>query len=121
MRKYILVGLGGALGSVARWMISYLWMVQDGMPLATLSVNLLGSFLLAYLFSRISSEFEKTYLFLATGFLGSFTTFSTFSLELVTLLQDERWVESSVYFLSSSIGGLIFGWMGYKIGRREGV
>ncbi|WP_064093233.1 fluoride efflux transporter FluC [Rossellomorea aquimaris] len=120
MKKYVLVAVGGALGSIFRWGISYLLQSENGFPFATLFVNLFGSFCLVYLYSRLSRNHENTFLFFATGFLGSFTTFSTFSVELVGYIQDEFWLKSLLYFFISSIGGLSFGLLGYKLGQRRG-
>lgn len=119
--KYLLVGTGGALGSLCRWGISYQWTIQNGLPFATLTANLLGSFLLAYFYSRWSSKYERSYLIIATGFLGSFTTFSTLSIELITFLLEEQWILFFLYFSFTSIGGLLFAWLGYVAGRKRGV
>ncbi|MGM0751005.1 MAG: fluoride efflux transporter FluC [Bacillota bacterium] len=118
--KYLLVGIGGALGSLCRWGISYHWTIQSGLPFATLTANLLGSFLLAYFYSRWSAKYEKSYLFIASGFLGSFTTFSTLSIELVTFLIEKQLVLFFVYFAFTSIGGLLLAWTGYVAGRKRG-
>jgi fluoride exporter len=116
--KYLLVGIGGALGSFCRWGISYLWTIQNGLPFATLTANLLGSFLLAYFYSRWSSKYEKSYLLIATGFLGSFTTFSTVSIELVTFLLQKQWGMLFLYMSITSFGGMLFAWLGFVSGRK---
>jgi fluoride exporter len=119
--KYLLVGIGGALGSFCRWGISYLWTIQNGLPFATLTANLLGSFLLAYFYSRWSSKYEKSYLLIATGFLGSFTTFSTVSIELVTFLLQKQWGMLFLYITITSFGGMLFAWLGFVSGRKGRV
>ncbi|MGF3103194.1 fluoride efflux transporter FluC [Rossellomorea sp. DUT-2] len=119
--KYLLVGIGGALGSLCRWGISYLWTIQNGLPFATLTANLLGSFLLAYFYSRWSSKYEKSYLLIATGFLGSFTTFSTLSIELITFILQKQWGMFFVYMTITSIGGVLLAWLGFVSGRKGKV
>ncbi|MGM0839614.1 MAG: fluoride efflux transporter FluC [Bacillota bacterium] len=119
--KYLLVGIGGALGSLCRWGISYLWTIQNGLPFATLTANLLGSFLLAYFYCRWSSKYEKSYLLIATGFLGSFTTFSTLSIELITFILQKQWGMFFVYMTITSIGGVLLAWLGFVSGRKGKV
>ncbi|MGE6752521.1 fluoride efflux transporter FluC [Rossellomorea sp. NPDC071047] len=121
MIKYLLVGIGGALGSFCRWGISYLWTIQNGLPFATLTANLLGSFLLAYFYSRCSYKYEKAYLLIATGFLGSFTTFSTLSIELVTFLLLKQWGMLFLYMTITAFGGMLFAWLGFFSGRKGRV
>ncbi|MGM0854195.1 MAG: fluoride efflux transporter FluC [Bacillota bacterium] len=119
--KYLLVGIGGALGSLCRWVISYHWTIHNGLPFATLTANFLGSFLLAYFYSRWSSKYEKSYLIIATGFLGSFTTFSTLSIELITFLLQKQWDMFFIYITITSFGGVLFAWLGSVSGRKGRV
>jgi CrcB protein len=87
VNAWLAVALGSALGGVARHGIARLWpMVPGAWPVATMSVNIVGSFaigLLAALMARDSSETAR--LFWMTGVLGGFTTYSAFALETVTL------------------------------------
>ncbi len=87
MNAWVAVALGSALGGVARHGIARLWpMVPGAWPVATMSVNIVGSFaigLLAALTARDSGETAR--LFWMTGVLGGFTTYSAFALETVTL------------------------------------
>jgi CrcB protein len=87
MNAWVAVALGSALGGVARHGIARLWpMVPGAWPVATMSVNIAGSFaigLLAALTARDSGETAR--LFWMTGVLGGFTTYSAFALETVTL------------------------------------
>ena len=86
MRIALLVALFGALGALTRWKISELLNREPVLlPWGTITVNIVGSFLLGLLFSACMGNLvpESWRIPLATGFLGSFTTFSTFSVEIV--------------------------------------
>jgi CrcB protein len=88
MISLLAVGIGGFFGAVSRYLISGFF-VGYSFPLGTLLVNLIGSFLMGTLFalSRKVDIDEPLRLALTTGFLGALTTFSTFSLETLNLLQ----------------------------------
>lgn len=88
------VFIGGGLGSVVRWYVS---LKMNGMspllPVGTLTVNLVGAFIIGLgiaIFSRMTHLDPVWKMLLTTGFCGGLTTFSTFSLELVYMLQDGR-------------------------------
>lgn len=108
-----LVAIGGALGAMARFGVSR-WLddpAGSGIPLATLSVNVVGAFALGLLLAATRAETaasEQLRLFLALGFLGSFTTFSTFSAELVRLAEGGTWLRSTAY-AGVSVGLAVFG------------
>ena len=87
---FIAVGIGAAVGAWLRWGLG-LWLnaIWPELPLGTLSANLIGSFLIGFLFAFFMQHpglAPEWRLFIFTGFLGALTTFSTFSLETVTLL-----------------------------------
>lgn len=113
-----LVFLGGGIGSVLRYgmsSISVRW-VGSGFPYGTLAINVLGSFLMGavaqYFLVRTGLP-QGLRLFLTTGLLGGFTTFSTFSLESVLLYQRGDTAAAASYVLASivlGLGGLIAGW-----------
>lgn len=123
---FIAVGLGGALGAMFRYAIS-LWSVQRLealMPSAalvgTLIANAFGAFLIGVLFVVITEKgliAESWRPLLVVGFLGALTTFSTFSLEAVGLLQQGEWLTAMVYVLGSVIICLFLTWAGIELAR----
>jgi len=87
----LMVGMGGFLGAISRFLIaSYVQNASGSLfPVGTLAVNVLGSFLIGFAAMLFSQMVEPEYkAFVITGFLGALTTFSTFSLENITMLQD---------------------------------
>lgn len=107
----VYIAVGGALGAVARWSVAG-WVQQatgGTFPWGTFAVNVLGAFLLGFAFlymeqTVLSADLRR---FLTVGFLGAFTTFSTFSYETVTLLQDGEWSRATLYCLGSVVCGLV--------------
>ncbi|WP_019000628.1 fluoride efflux transporter CrcB [Succinimonas amylolytica] len=91
MMTYLLVGAGGALGAMGRHFCSeFIDSHVHSFPLGTLFVNVMGSFLIGVITAFVISRggFQNWRLFLVTGFLGGFTTFSSFSLATVRLMQN---------------------------------
>lgn len=124
---YLYVGIAGIIGAVLRFVISNFtnqWWHFD-FPMATLLINLAGCFILGWFttfirqFKNIPPSFSTA---IGTGLIGSFTTFSTFSVETVELMLAEKWGQALFYVLMSFWGGLSFAWFGFKLGkvRREG-
>jgi CrcB protein len=118
----ILVILGGAIGASLRYLVSKLFIYGKliTFPYATLSVNVLGSFLMGflayYLINRYSGQ-ENLRLFLLTGLLGGFTTFSAFSLETLQLLTIQRYWSAILYIMLSLILSLIAVAAGFYLSR----
>ena len=116
--KFIgLAAFGGAIGAAGRYVIG-IWAMRlfgAGFPWGTLCVNIIGSFLMGVLIETIALKYaasEEMRVFLATGFLGGFTTFSAFSLEAVLMLQRQQLGLAFSYITASvalSIGGLFVG------------
>ncbi|PTN10009.1 fluoride efflux transporter CrcB [Nitrosomonas aestuarii] len=102
------VGTGGALGAISRYSVSLAathWM-GHGFPWGTLTVNITGSFLMGMLiavFAHIWHPPETWRLFFVTGFLGGFTTFSTFSLDIVTLYERGEMLSAGFYGMASVV------------------
>jgi len=111
VRALLLVGLGGLLGSVARY-LGYLAALRLGagpFPYGTLVINVLGSFLIGVVYgwtARTSLPGAEIRLFLATGFCGGFTTFSAFSMENITLLKSGNLSYAFLYISGSVLLGI---------------
>jgi fluoride exporter len=111
---YLLVAIGGAVGSVLRYAAAILFGAR---PLTTFAVNILGSFLIGLLAS-ISYE-PRTRLLFGTGVLGGFTTFSAWQLEALTSWHTEAApVQAGVILLGSLSAGFVACWLGYALGQR---
>lgn len=109
-----LVGLGGALGSMLRYLCQRSFNLE--FPYGTLLVNLLGCFLIGMLWGlMIKGLNEKIGLFLMTGLCGGFTTYSAFSMETAQMLQQSRLIALAGYLALTIIGGLTFTFLGLKI------
>jgi fluoride exporter len=121
LKNFILVGLGGMIGSVLRYAASLLVKnPASGFPFATFSVNIIGSFIIGWVFGMGLKDTGLSWdwrLFLTTGICGGFTTFSALSLEGVALLQQQRYSVFLVYFLSSIILGLAAAWAGLQVSK----
>lgn len=117
MFKWIgLIGLGSAIGGIARFIISYLTLSYQykNFPLGTFIVNVLGCFLMGILFQMITGNLwsDSFKLFLLTGILGGFTTFSAFSFESIHLIQNNHYTIALLYVISSITIGLLSTWSG---------
>lgn len=112
MINWISVFIGGGIGSVLRWLccsfISSHW--------GTMIVNVTGAFFIgiAYSYFAKSDLSTETKLFVMTGLLGGFTTFSTYLLNFITLLNENKVIEGFVYLLISVIVGCLFLLAGIK-------
>jgi len=119
--KVISIGLGGFMGALGRYWISGIAQkFSDRFPLGTLSVNLLGSFavgLLATLFLEKVIVSAELRLFVLVGLLGAFTTYSTFSLETVSLMRNGEWMFAIYNILTNVLGTLIAVWAGVSIAK----
>ena len=121
-RNILLVGLGGLIGSIARYLVAVLFAGQfaSSFPFATFAVNIVGCFLIGILFALsdrgnfLSPEWR---IFLTTGFCGGFTTFSAFSLESIRLVQNGEFLYLSLYVILSVVLGLAATYLGILLVR----
>lgn len=119
LQSILAVGIGGFFGSIARYLISYYinLSAKSSFPFGTLTVNLVGSFLIGVIIAAaLEGNLNKSMrLLLATGFCGGFTTFSSFSYEFFSLLQHEEIGLAFLYAATSFVLGLAFVWMGFYL------
>jgi len=123
--KFILIFVGGGLGSIARYVLgSYIHVLIDNtkFPVGTFTVNIIGSALIGFLayllYEKSGNNYELYKMLIITGFLGGFTTFSSFSLEMLSLLQKGFYIHWILYSVGSVVLGLTasaLGWMISKI------
>lgn len=118
------IGVGGAAGAVLRYWLSLAVtraLAATGFPAGTLAVNALGSFLIGLLSVVLMERLAQDPVWRAlvlVGLLGGFTTFSTFSLETIKLLESGRLVCATANILASVLLCLVFAWIGLVVGRR---
>ncbi|MEH7124259.1 fluoride efflux transporter CrcB [Bacillus sp. JJ1773] len=113
----LLICIGGFLGAICRYKLSILLNshVQDKIPFGTLFVNLVGSFLLGVIIGM--GEGEHIHFLMGTGFMGAFTTYSTFNLEAVMLLQANKKVQAITYLMLTYLLGIVLAFFGFIIGK----
>ncbi len=120
MRAVLLVCLGGAVGSGARYLISS-WLQSSGsFPWGTLAVNVVGSFALAGLMQagvEAGRVPEHLQLALGAGVLGGFTTYSAFNYETFRYLQDGAWGTAALYLTLTMVVCLAAGFLGILLAR----
>ncbi|MGZ5434749.1 MAG: fluoride efflux transporter CrcB [Pyrinomonadaceae bacterium] len=122
MGKLFFIGLAGFIGTLARYWMSGVVARRYGetFPAGTLAVNLVGCFLVGLLFYILQERFlvnQTVRTVILIGFLGGFTTFSSFGLQTFTLLQ-EREVGLALLNLGiANAGGVLLVWAGYTLGK----
>ncbi|MBT2655775.1 fluoride efflux transporter CrcB [Bacillus sp. ISL-18] len=117
MLTIVLVAVGGFFGAMSRFGLSNLIKGRHStiFPLATLIINLLGSFLLGLLFG---TNVDRSWsLLLGTGFMGAFTTFSTFKLENIQLFVQRKWKVLGLYLAISYTLGIFLAFIGMWAGH----
>ena len=117
MQRAIAVALAGAVGTLLRYAIARGAGALD-FPWATLGINVLGSFALGYVLGHEDGRWDATaQVAITIGFLGAFTTFSTFSFEAASLLRADRAAAAFTYVAASVVVGLAASAVGYVLAR----
>jgi CrcB protein len=116
---YLVVALGGALGTISRYFVSGVVANAFGetFPWGTLIINVTGSFIIGFFFTLSAPDGRlfvsgSTRQFVMTGFCGGFTTFSSFSLQTMNLIRDGEWFAAGGNVLGSVTLCMIFVWLG---------
>lgn len=122
MGKLLLIGLAGLAGTLSRYWLSGVVARRYGetFPLGTLAVNLVGCFLAGLLFYLLQERFlvnQTARTVVMIGFLGGFTTFSSFGLQTFTLLQDGEFGLAALNLVASNLAGLFLVWAGYTLAK----
>lgn len=120
MFLYLVIALGGALGSISRFAVNGIVSSRVGetFPWGTFAVNVIGSFVIGFFATltgpdgRIFAS-SNTRQFFMTGFCGGFTTFSSFSLQTLSLVQDDEWLQAGGNVLGSVVTCMVAVWLGY--------
>ncbi len=112
--NYLYIGVAGGLGAICRYIIGIYLAPQSTFPFSTLLVNWIGCFVLAFILSRTERFSLKLRLALGTGFLGSFTTFSAFSMETIQLIEQAHILLAMLYLASSIIGCILLTNLAWK-------
>ncbi len=121
VKAILAVGAGGAIGAVLRYIISLIPFRGD-FPTATFIVNVLGAFALGFISGLVLDKdiSKETELFLKTGMCGGFTTFSTFSLEAIMLIEGGK-IHLGVFYIILSLAGALTGvFLGLSLGKYVG-
>jgi CrcB protein len=116
------VSIGGFFGAIGRYYLSSIFNRKSNtanLPVGTLLVNLLGSFLLGILLGAHVAG--NIYSLLGIGFMGAFTTFSTLKVELLKMLEKNEQASFIIYLALSYLGGIILAVLGVIAGKSSGI
>lgn len=120
--RYLVISLGGVLGANARYLLGNWITARYGtsFPYGTMVINVSGSFVIGFFLVLITERFvvhPNWQLFFAVGFLGAYTTFSTFSFESAALIQDGSWLLALANMIGSVVLGLVAVLAGMALAR----
>ena len=119
LTNFLIVGFAAAIGAWMRWGIGYLlYLLYPGLPLGTLTVNLLGGFLMglsiAYFQTTTLQLNEELKLIINVGFLGGLTTFSAYTSEIFSFLQKGEVQTSFLFLIGHVFGALVMAYLGWQ-------
>ncbi len=124
--QFLWIGIGGFLGANARFLLGQEIGRRLGtsFPYGTMTINVVGAFLIGIIFTLLTDRFLVDPLWrqlIVIGFLGGFTTFSSYAMETISLLQDGRWSSALLYVLGNNVIGLVACAAGVSLARSLSV
>ncbi len=126
LQKLLWLALAGALGTVSRYLLGGLVQRYAGgsFPWGTLAVNGIGCLLFGVIWSLAAERSiltPETRALVLIGFLGAFTTFSSFAFETAQMIRDSQWLYAGVNLVAQNVLGLVFVFVGFALGRALGT
>lgn len=119
MNKILLVAVGGAIGSILRYLVGELMKseYQSAFPWHTLFVNLSGCLFIGFIWGYLSQQpaHEWLSIFMMIGILGGFTTFSSYGLESLQLFLQKSYLPLFIYLITTNVIGILFTYIGYRL------
>ena len=115
MSSYLALVIGAILGSSLRYFFTILNFTFLGLPTATIFVNIIGSAMAGYFLNKFNGAL---YIFVYIGFFGSFTTLSSFNIELFSLVSDKSFIKALIYFSFNIFISFIFFYLFHMISLR---
>ncbi|AXH99637.1 fluoride efflux transporter CrcB [Sporosarcina sp. PTS2304] len=121
MRERLYIGIAGGIGAMARLLVGEMLLMNSAFPIATLTVNMVGTLSLCFLveWARLGGHLPPLAVTVMTvGFLGAFTTFSAVSLETIQLIENGLYPMAIVYVGSSLFGGFTMAALGFSLAKK---
>ncbi|ATC94507.1 fluoride efflux transporter CrcB [Pseudoalteromonas tunicata] len=125
IKLYFFIAMGGATGACLRYFISdsMIKLLGKGFPFGTLTVNILGSLMMGILYGLIEKEIiaiSPAKSLIGIGFLGALTTFSTFSLDTLLLMQQGQWLKMGLNVTLNLVCCIFVAWLGIQLVLQKG-
>ena len=125
IKLYFFIAIGGATGACLRYFISdsMIKLLGKGFPFGTLTVNIIGSLLMGILYGLIEKEIiaiSPAKSLIGIGFLGALTTFSTFSLDTLLLMQQGQWLKMGLNVTLNLVCCIFVAWLGIQLVLQKG-